>query len=319
MRYAPDRNGITIWGHDEMIASLMGLSQVRVASGFEEIALAKQKNKVRGGFTRAFLTGLATLLPTVLTIIIITIAYNFLDEKIAQPITQMIRKGFSSQIAQEYFWKGALNLQDWQLDEEIDSSGLPERANDVPLSIRVEEISPTWIGFVLAIVLVLAVGIIFRGVLGRQLLRLIEGLIRRIPFIKVIYPYAKQVTEFFFEEKNKIEYDTAVAVEYPRKGIWSLGFVTSGGFSSIQNLTKTPMVAIFIPSSPTPITGYTIMIPQDETIPLDLSVDEVLRFTISGGVIVPPGEIPKTAISEAVKGLEDDSTPTNSDDNAPKA
>ena len=297
----------------------MGLSQVRVASGFEEIALAKQKNKVRGGFTRAFLTGLATLLPTVLTIIIITIAYNFLDEKIAQPITQMIRKGFSSQIAQEYFWKGALNLQDWQLDEEIDSSGLPERANDVPLSIRVEEISPTWIGFVLAIVLVLAVGIIFRGVLGRQLLRLIEGLIRRIPFIKVIYPYAKQVTEFFFEEKNKIEYDTAVAVEYPRKGIWSLGFVTSGGFSSIQNLTKTPMVAIFIPSSPTPITGYTIMIPQDETIPLDLSVDEVLRFTISGGVIVPPGEIPKTAISEAVKGLEDDSTPTNSDDNAPKA
>jgi uncharacterized membrane protein len=302
-----------------MIASLMGLSQVRVASGFEEIALAKQKNKVRGGFTRAFLTGLATLLPTVLTIIIITIAYNFLDEKIAQPITQMIRKGFSSQIAQEYFWKGALNLQDWQLDEEIDSSGLPERANDVPLSIRVEEISPTWIGFVLAIVLVLAVGIIFRGVLGRQLLRLIEGLIRRIPFIKVIYPYAKQVTEFFFEEKNKIEYDTAVAVEYPRKGIWSLGFVTSGGFSSIQNLTKTPMVAIFIPSSPTPITGYTIMIPQDETIPLDLSVDEVLRFTISGGVIVPPGEIPKTAISEAVKGLEDDSTPTNSDDNAPKA
>ena len=313
------RYGVTIWGHDEMIASLMGLSQVRVASGFEEIALAKQKNKVRGGFTRAFLTGLATLLPTVLTIIIITIAYNFLDEKIAQPITQMIRKGFSSQIAQEYFWKGALNLQDWQLDEEIDSSGLPERANDVPLSIRVEEISPTWIGFVLAIVLVLAVGIIFRGVLGRQLLRLIEGLIRRIPFIKVIYPYAKQVTEFFFEEKNKIEYDTAVAVEYPRKGIWSLGFVTSGGFSSIQNLTKTPMVAIFIPSSPTPITGYTIMIPQDETIPLDLSVDEVLRFTISGGVIVPPGEIPKTAISEAVKGLEDDSTPTNSDDNAPKA
>ncbi len=313
------RYGVTIWGHDEMIASLMGLSQVRVASGFEEIALAKQKNKVRGGFTRAFLTGLATLLPTVLTIIIITIAYNFLDEKIAQPITQMIRKGFSSQIAQEYFWKGALNLQDWQLDEEIDSSGLPERANDVPLSIRVEEISPTWIGFVLAIVLVLAVGIIFRGVLGRQLLRLIEGLIRRIPFIKVIYPYAKQVTEFFFEEKNKIEYDTAVALEYPRKGIWSLGFVTSGGFSSIQNLTKTPMVSIFIPSSPTPITGYTIMIPQDETIPLDLSVDEVLRFTISGGVIVPPGEIPKTAISEAVKGLEDDSTPTNSDDNAPKA
>ena len=186
------------------------------------MALAKQKNKVRGGFTRAFLTGLATLLPTVLTIIIITIAYNFLDEKIAQPITQMIRKGFSSQIAQEYFWKGTLNLQDWQRDEEIDSSGLPERANDIPLSIRVEEISPTWIGFILAIVLVLAVGIIFRGVLGRQLLRLIEGLIRRIPFIKVIYPYAKQVTEFFFEEKTRLNTIPLLQWNIPAKGFGHL-------------------------------------------------------------------------------------------------
>ena len=158
--------------------------------------------------TRAFLTGLATLLPTVLTIIIITVSYNFLDEKIARPITGLIRKGFSSQIAKDYFWRDTWNLQEWQLDEVVDESGFPERTEDIPFSQRVEQVSPNWLGFVIAIFLVLAVGIIFRGVLGRQALKLIEGLIKRIPFIKIIYPYAKQVTEFFFEEKNKTYLNT---------------------------------------------------------------------------------------------------------------
>ena len=140
--------------------------------------MAKTTSKPRGSLMRAFITGLATLLPTVLTIIIITVSYNFLDEKIAQPITGLIRKGFSSEIAKEYFWKDTVKLQDWQLDEAIDDSGLPERADDIPFSQQVEQISPNWLGFVLAILLVLAVGIIFRGVLGRQLLKLIEGLIK---------------------------------------------------------------------------------------------------------------------------------------------
>ena len=280
----------------------------------EEHTLAKSTQKPRGGLTRAFITGLATLLPTVLTIIIITVSYNFLDEKIAQPITSLIRKGFHSELAKEYFWKDLWKLQDWQMDEVVDESGLPERAGDIPFSQQVERISPNWLGFVIAIFLVLAVGIGFRGVLGRQALKLIEGLIKRIPFIKIIYPYAKQVTEFFFEEKNKIEYDTAVAVQYPRIGIWSLGFVTSSGFKTIREKHGAPMVAIFIPSSPTPITGYTILVPQDEVIPLDLSVDEVLRFTISGGVIVPPGEVADTSPAHKIEGSSEDSQDSNNDD-----
>jgi len=200
----------------------------------------------------------------------------------------------------------------------VDESGFPERTEDIPFSQRVEQVSPNWLGFVIAIFLVLAVGIIFRGVLGRQALKLIEGLIKRIPFIKIIYPYAKQVTEFFFEEKNKIEYDTAVAVQYPRKGIWSLGFVTSSGFKTIREKHGAPMVAIFIPSSPTPITGYTILVPQDEIVALDLSVDEVLRFTISGGVIVPPGEIADTSPGPRLTAPEGESTDPIDPDEAPE-
>ncbi|MAJ28595.1 hypothetical protein CBD41_04145 [bacterium TMED181] len=280
--------------------------------------MAKTNQKPRGGLARAFITGLATLLPTVLTIVIITVAYNFLDEKIARPITSLIRQGFSSELAKEYFWKDTWSLQDWQLDEAIDNSGLPEKSGDIPFSQQVEMIIPNWLGFVIAIFLVLAVGIVFRGVIGRQVLKLIEGLIKRVPFIKIIYPYAKQVTEFFFEEKNKIEYDTAVAIQYPRIGIWSLGFVTSSGFRTIQEKQGSAMVAIFIPSSPTPITGYTILIPQDEVVPLNLSVDEVLRFTISGGVIVPPEEIPESGSRPELKGPKTDIGGANSTDDAPK-
>jgi len=256
-----------------------------------------EKNKKRGRFSRAFLTGLATLLPTILTILILVIAYNFIDEKIANPLTNLMRNGLSSELMKEKFWQGMLDLPEWQLDE-TDSSAQPEFADDILFSQRVAELTPPWLGFVMAIFLVLVVGIIFRGVLGRQLLRIIEALIQRIPLIKVIYPYAKQVTEFFFEEKNKIEYETAVAVEYPRKGIWSLGFVTSSGFRDIVKVSGKDVVAIFIPSSPTPITGYTILVPREEIVPLDLSVDEVLRFTISGGVILPPNQVPLDSDAE---------------------
>jgi len=256
---------------------------------------SNKKNKKRGRLSRAFLTGLATLLPTVLTILILTIAYNFLNEKIADPLNNLIHKSLSSQLAKDQLWQGVLGMPDWQLDEVVDASGLPERAGDIPFSEYVEGIAPHWLGFLLALVLVFAVGILFRGYLGRQVLKGLEALIQQIPLIKVIYPYAKQVTEFFFEEKNKIEYETAVAVEYPRMGIWSLGFVTSSGFKTVSEVAGEEVVAIFIPSSPTPITGYTILVPKNTVIPLDLSVDEVLRFTISAGVILPPNQIPDAA------------------------
>ncbi|MEE2882557.1 MAG: DUF502 domain-containing protein [Planctomycetota bacterium] len=256
-----------------------------------------EKNKKRGRISRAFLTGLATLLPTILTILILVIAYNFINEKIANPLTNLMRKGLSSEVMKENFWQGMVGLPDWQLDE-VDFSEVPEFSDDILFSQRVADLTPPWLGFVMAIFLVLLVGIVFRGVLGRQLLRIIEALIQRIPLIKVIYPYAKQVTEFFFEKKNKIEYETAVAVEYPRKGLWSLGFVTSSGFRDIVKVAGQDVVAVFIPSSPTPITGYTILVPRVEIIPLDLSVEEVLRFTISGGVILPPNQVPLEPDSE---------------------
>ncbi len=249
--------------------------------------MAKKKTR---RLRKAFFAGVATLLPTVLTIFILVVCFNFLDEKIAQPITSFIRTQLSSDFAKDQYWSKVLGYQEWQLDQEVSSDPLHE--GDIPFEEKVIAHVPSWLGFCIGLILVLAVGIIFKGYLGRQLLRLLEGWIQKIPLIKVIYPYAKQVTEFFFKEKKTIEYQTAVAVQYPRKGLWSIGFITSEGFKEISKEAGTTVVSIFIPSSPTPITGYTILVPREQTIPLDLSVDEALRFTISAGVILPDQQKP---------------------------
>ncbi len=146
------------------------------------------------------------------------------------------------------------------------------------------------VGLVLGGTLIFFAGFFFTSFIGRKLRKWVEREFYRLPVIKAIYPYAKQLTEFIFKEEKKEKYTQVVAIEYPRKGVYSMGFVTGGGFKSIAAVSGRKMVNIFIPSSPTPITGYTIFVAEDELLPLPISVDEAIRFSISGGVLVPAKE-----------------------------
>ena len=123
----------------------------------------------------------------------------------------------------------------------------------------------------------------------------------RTPVVKRIYPYVKQVTDFLLSER-KLEFSRVVAVEYPRKGVWSLGLVTGPGLRTLTHSVRSDLLTVFIPSSPTPVTGYTITVRQDEVIDLPISIDDALRFTVSGGVIVPVGqELSQAEIEEALQ------------------
>lgn len=257
-----------------------------------ESGLTDIPKKPKGRYRTAFFTGLATLLPTVLTIFIVTFCYNFLKQNIADPLNAAMREALKSPWAREYYWGRLWNKPPELLDGRVDP-GIP---GDMLFTDLVQSHVPNWIGFVIGLILVFAVGFIFKGYVGRQTIRMLESWILRVPLVKVIYPYAKQVTEFFFKEKKNIEYQTCVSVEYPRKGIWSIGFVTSDGFRQISEAAGTEVVSIFVPSSPTPFTGYTIMVPRNMVIPLDMTVDEALRFSISGGVILPPSQVPPLAL-----------------------
>jgi uncharacterized membrane protein len=108
----------------------------------------------------------------------------------------------------------------------------------------------------------------------------------KLPLVKQVYPYIKQITDFILSRPD-FSFSKVVAIQYPRTGVWSLGLVTGKGIQKIVEAHQREFLTVFVPSSPTPFTGYVIMTAKDETIELDMTVEEALRFTVSGGVITP--------------------------------
>ena len=158
-----------------------------------------------------------------------------------------------------------------------------------------EELAKLWIdwalsiaGFLIALVAVCIIGAILASVVGKTLWRFIERFIMNTPLLRRVYPYVKQITDFFLtEEEHKKKYSQVVAVEYPRKGIWSIGFVTGSGIQKVSDTVQEEFLTVLIPNSPTPVTGYVILVPKEQTIPLDMTVEEAFRFAVSAGVITP--------------------------------
>jgi uncharacterized membrane protein len=147
------------------------------------------------------------------------------------------------------------------------------------------------VGFIIAVVAVCIIGALLASVVGRALWRFIEEFIIGTPVLRRIYPYVKQITDFVLTpEEQKRLFSRVVALEYPRKGIWSIGFVTGSGLRKVTENIEKEFLTILIPNSPTPITGYVILVPKEQTITLDMTVEEAFRFTISAGVIAPESQ-----------------------------
>ena len=124
-------------------------------------------------------------------------------------------------------------------------------------------------------------------------------------------PLGELVFDFFVrDEPGKVRFRRVVAVEYPRKGIWSIGLVTGDPMRQVQARSDTEFLTVFIPSSPTPFTGYVIAVAAADTMDLNITIEEALRFSVSGGVIVPPSQrLPagaKTARAGDGTGNDDD-------------
>ena len=219
-------------------------------------------------FRSYFFRGLAVLLPTILTIWIFVFGYTFIQENISRHIADGLN-WLLVFIAPEAF----VEKLDWKW-----------------MSIALSAA-----GFLVALFIVFMVGALLASVVGRTLWRMVEKFIMNTPFLRQVYPYVKQITDFFLtrEEKEKM-FSRVVAVEYPRKGIWSVGFVTGAGIEKVVDNVRKEFLTILIPTSPTPFTGFVIMVPKKQTIDLDMTIEEALRFTVSGGVITP-GKVPAVA------------------------
>jgi uncharacterized membrane protein len=143
------------------------------------------------------------------------------------------------------------------------------------------------LGFLLIIGLIFLTGYLTAHLIGARVFSWAEAFILHIPIVKNIYSAAKQVNEVLFTHKGAEDFRRACIVEYPRKGIWSLGFVTSDASAEIEAKAKEKMINVFIVNTPTPATGFLIMVPAREVILLDMKTEDAFKYVISAGVLRP--------------------------------
>ncbi len=297
-----------------------------------------------GDFRRFFLRGLGALVPTLLTFAILVWSYRLVNDNVGVQITWCLKQlcsavsavpapGFVNVERDPLVYGTPLN--EWDSDgrrltieykiihhKALDSPNGKKRAyaqqqrNKALWEIAFRKYHLGLLGFLIAIILVYFIGFFLASFIGRASWRAMESLLFRIPLIRAIYPNVKQVTDFLLTERQ-VEFSGVLLVQYPRKGLWSLGLVTGAPMRRLQHTVPDELVTVFIPSSPTPVTGYVIQVPRRDTVELAMSIDEALRFTISAGVI-KPGEFKLAAgdSSATDAGQSSETTGLDAEDDA---
>jgi uncharacterized membrane protein len=219
---------------------------------------------------RFFAKGLYALLPLLLTIAVLYLVVGFIFDQVGVPMGDLLRVTIRAALGSTEEEIRADPHWNWFYGKKEGERGFAPYA-----------------GFVLGIVIVFFLGVALATFIGDRLFRFFEWIIGKIPLIREIYPYAKQFTGFFAGSEGKIEFKTVVAVPFPTKGIYSLGFVTAEGLRTIAEAEKKAFMTVFIPTSPTPMSGFVVYVPREEIIPIPISVEEAMRIIISCGVLSP--------------------------------
>jgi len=150
------------------------------------------------------------------------------------------------------------------------------------------------LGVVLTIVLILVTGVLTANLVGRRVVGGWESLLERIPFVRSIYSASKNFAEIVFSDSD-VAFSKVLLVEYPRKGLYTLTFQTATEVGEIQARTGQDVVACFVPTTPNPTSGFIIVVPKEDTIELDMEVEEAVKLVMSLGVVVPTWNKQQTA------------------------
>lgn len=194
-----------------------------------------------------FLTGALILIPLVVTIWVLYFIIDRLNFLLLEPIVSVLRN-----------WVPTENL---------------------------EALTKTSI-FVLLLIFLTLVGFAARIIIIRNIFGFGERILFRVPMISTIYKAIKEISFAFFVQKNSI-FQKVVLVEYPRKGLYQLGFITSETKGEAQEKTKETVINVFIPTTPNPTSGILALVPKEDIIYLNMSVSEGMKMVISGGAVVP--------------------------------
>jgi len=143
-------------------------------------------------------------------------------------------------------------------------------------------------GVLLALAILLIVGAVASNFLGRKLVVWGDAIVSRIPVVRSIYSSVKQVSDTLFSESGNA-FRVAVLIQWPREGMWTIGFVTGTPGGDVTNYLHGEYLSVYVPTTPNPTGGYFVMLPKSDCIELKMSVDEALKYIVSMGVVVPGG------------------------------
>ena len=222
--------------------------------------LPKPQSGLIAGFRNSFLTGLVVIAPVALTIWLIWSVIGWIDGFVLPFIPNLYHP---DNILNTFF------------------------GQDVAINIR-------GLGVVVFLLFTTFVGWIAKGFLGRSLIRIGENLVRRMPVVRSIYSGVKQIAETVFAQSDR-SFEKACLIEYPRKGIWAVGFVSTEAKGEVKYKAKSnsDLLSVFVPTTPNPTSGFMLFFPRNDVIELEMSIEDAAKLVISAGLVYPPYEIPK--------------------------
>lgn len=162
------------------------------------------------------------------------------------------------------------------------------------------------LSLLVVVVLITLLGWFSRYLLGKLLVQGFERLLQAVPFVRSVYNTVKQIVHTFSQQRKAV-FQEVVLIEFPRKGVWAIGFLTSRAGGEVQARTHADVLNVFVPTTPNPTSGYLCMIPSAEVVSLDMTVAEGMKLIVSGGAVVPPWSPPHELEIESKSPPEADS------------
>lgn len=278
-------------------------------------------------FRRAVLQGLGVVMPPLLTVVLFIWAWNTIDDYVLAPVERFARGLIIARITDahdrmpadvrpgdqrakdgrvfEFEYEGAVYVPllqgQWvnkdQFNEFVKLKGryeaIPSNTEafyDRYVTLRYLSrwrVIPLFLA--LFILVMYALGKFMAFGIGRVVWLSAENVVTHLPLIRNVYSSVKQVTDLLFGQHREVSYTRVVAVEYPRTGVWAIAFVTGEGFADVRAACGgEPVLALLIPTSPMPATGFAIVVRKSETVDLNMTVDQAIQFIVSCGVVAPP-------------------------------
>ena len=219
-----------------------------------EHAQSMRRRGVLSRIRNYFLTGLIVTAPIGITIALALWVINWIDGK----IVPLIPQGFNPQLL----------FQDY-------------------VGIHIPGI-----GLVVVLVGLTLIGFVAAGLVGRVMVRTGETLLNRMPVIRSVYGALKQIFETVLRSSSRSFREVAL-IEYPRRGIWAIGFITTKTTGEVQNDIMEDVVNVFLPTTPNPTSGFLLFVPRKDLIVLDMNVEEAIKMIVSAGIITPPDRRPE--------------------------